>query len=61
MREEIINRGKDWWEFRKGMKDFVIQTKNMDKKRTKTKTRALPNNTMPAPHSLAKVNYIGRV
>jgi hypothetical protein len=61
MKEDIMNRGKDWWEFRKGMGEFIVQTHNMRKRKAKTKTRALPNNTMPAPHSVGKIGIMTRV
>ncbi len=56
-----MNRGKDWWEFRKGMGEFIVQTHNMKKRKAKTKTRALPNDTMPAQHSVGRIGIMTRV
>jgi hypothetical protein len=56
MKEDIINKGKDWFQFRKGMDDFIMQQKSL-KKGGKPKSKAIPNNTVVAPHS-AQANVI---
>ena len=53
MKEDIIQRGKDWFQFRKGMDDFIMQQKSL-KKGGKSKSKAIPNNTTLAPHSVQK-------
>jgi hypothetical protein len=57
MKEDIINKGKDWFQFRKGMDDFILQTKSLKKANGKPKSKAIPNNTVLAPHS-AQANVI---
>lgn len=54
MKEEIIQKGKDWFQFRKGMDDFIMQQKSL-KKGGKPKSKAIPNNTTLAPFSPQKV------
>lgn len=54
MKEEIIQRGKDWFQFRKGMDDYIMQTKSLIKSKKPPKTQSIGNNTMMAPHSAQK-------
>ena len=61
MKEKIINRGKDWWAFRKGMDNYILQTKNMRKKNGEAKSKAIPNNTTMAPHSPMKFGVMTRI
>lgn len=58
MKEEIINRGKNWFQFRKGMDDYIMQTKSLIKSKKPPKTQSIGNNTMIAPHS-AQRSVIG--
>lgn len=51
MKEEVIQRGKDWFQFRKGMDDYIMQTKSLIKSKKPPKTQSIGNNTMMAPHS----------
>jgi hypothetical protein len=53
MKEDIIQRGKDWFQFRKGMDDYIMQQKSL-KRGGIPKTKAIPNNTSMAPHSAQK-------
>lgn len=59
MKEDIIQRGKDWFQFRKGMDDFIMQQKSL-KKGGKPKSKAIPNNTAIAPHSVQKTTISTR-
>lgn len=54
MEDRIINRGKDWFAFTKGMADYMVKP-IPKKQRGEPKTSALPNDTRQAPHSPAKV------
>lgn len=54
MEDRIVNRGKDWFAFTKGMADYMVKP-IPKKQRGEPKTSALPNNTRQAPHSPAKV------
>jgi hypothetical protein len=53
MKEDIIQRGKDWFQFRKGMGDYIMQQKSL-KKGKNSNSKAIPNNTVMAPHSVQK-------
>jgi hypothetical protein len=53
MKEDIIQRGKDWFQFRKGMDDYIMQQKSL-KRGGIPKTKAIPNNTSMAQHSAQK-------
>ena len=57
MKEDIINKGKDWWAFRKGMDSFLKKT-NAKKKHGKPKVNGIANNTMMAPHSAQASNIV---
>lgn len=59
MKEDIIQRGKDWFQFRKGMDDYIMQQKSL-KKGGKPKSNAIPNNTVMAPHSVQKTTISTR-
>lgn len=59
MKEDIIQKGKDWFQFRKGMDDFIMQQKSL-KKGKESKTRAIPNNTQIAPHSPRNIGVTTR-
>ncbi len=54
MKEGIIQRGKDWFQFRKGMDDYIMQTKSLIKSKKPSNTQSIGNNTMMAPHSAQK-------
>lgn len=54
MEDRIVNRGKDWFAFTKGMADYMVKP-IPKKQRGEPKTSALPNDTRQAPHSPAKV------
>jgi hypothetical protein len=54
-----INRGKDWWAFNKGMKDYLMVYRGK-KRRDKPKTNAIANNTMLAPHSAQRIGVTTR-
>lgn len=51
---------KDWFEFRKGMDDFLTVTKNFGKKSGTPKTKAAANNTQLAPHSPQRIGITTR-
>lgn len=54
-------KNKDWFQFRKGMDDFLVITKNFSKKKGMPKTKAIPNNATVAPHSVQKAITISRL
>jgi len=60
MEDRIINRGKDWFAFKKGMDDFIVRY-DMKKRQGKPKTKALANNTVMAPHSPQKNTISTRI
>lgn len=60
MEDRIINRGKDWFAFRKGMDDFIVRY-DMKKRRGGTKTKGLVNDTAMAPHSPQKNTISTRI
>lgn len=60
-REDIINKGKDWFQFRKGMLDYLTVTKGFKKLKGNPKTKAIPNNTTMAPHSPVKATIMTRI
>jgi hypothetical protein len=60
MKEDIIQRGKDWFQFRKGMIDFILKQKSL-KKSKQSKTQAIPNNTTIAPHSARNIGVMNRL
>jgi len=57
MKEDIIQRGKDWFQFQNGMADYLLAA-NSKKKYSKSKTKAIPNDTVMAPHSAQRSNII---
>lgn len=61
VREDIINKGKDWFQFRKGMLDYLTVTKGFKKLKGKPKTQAIGNNTALAPHSPTKFTTMTRI
>lgn len=57
MKDQASNK-KDWFQFRKGMDDFLMATKNFSKKKSLPKTKSIANNTMLAPHSAQRTGII---
>jgi hypothetical protein len=51
---------KDWFQFRKGMDDFLLATKNFEKKSGNPKTKNIANNSQVAPHSVQKIGITTR-
>lgn len=60
MEDRIINRGKDWFAFTKGMADYMV--KPIPRKRKgEPKTSGLANDTRQATHSPDKVTVRRRL
>jgi len=60
MEDRIINRGKDWFAFTKGMADYMVKPIPR-KKRGDPKTSGVVNDTRLAPHSCTKITTRNRL
>lgn len=54
-----LNRGKNWWDFTKGMKDYLMVYRGK-KRKDDPKTSAIANMTRMAPHSVGKIGVTTR-
>lgn len=60
MEDRIVNRGKDWFAFTKGMADYMVKPIPR-KKKGEPKTSGLGNDTRQAPHSPTKMTTRDRL
>lgn len=57
--DPVRHTGKNWWDFTKGMKDYLMVYRGK-KRKDDPKTNGIANTTRMAPHSVGKIGVTTR-